>query len=333
MMAVIRIERSIAHVLGDGGRVSQYARRPMTARVLLLTCLCATGCALASDPIEGEQESGVTQYVSIVDFPAIDQGAWYDAAARVNHTFTASGEHAGITPLTLSCAVTSKLGVVHECAWTFATSEAAVDPHTAALAFDSPTFQCRVHPKTTAAKLVAFLASTADPLHDPLPGGPALADGLADCFQHPIGATPLAPVVVTSPTYVAASAYYSTASYRARWQSAIAALVAGFDNICGDTFCGSDYGDLHALQLECAVTKSTGNVKSCAWVFGGSFSMVATDGSVNETSRTFRCAVPVKATLAQLADTWVAAGTDDALHRTLPGSTTTAYDALGGCLP
>lgn len=299
----------------------------------LVCCLCAAGCAVSDAPAEGEQESGVTQYVSIVDFSAIDQGAWYDGAARLRDTFVAAAPFPGITPLTFSCAVTSKLGVVHECAWTFASSQAAVDPTTAALAIDAPTYQCRVRPHTTAAKLVAFLGSAADPLHDPLPGGGALADGLADCFQHPLGDTPLAPIVVPSPTYVAASAYYTSATYRARWQQAIGAVVAAFDQICGDTFCGSDFGDLRALQLECAVTRSTGNVKSCAWVFGGSYALAASDGSVDATSRTFRCALPVKGTLAQLADTWLAAGTDDAIHRPLPGTTTTAYDALGGCLP
>lgn len=301
----------------------------------LLACgSCAiAACALDEAPAQREQEAGVTQHVAIADFGKIDQGAWFDGADRLRQTFVASGQFPGITPLTFSCVVTSKLGEVHECAWTFASSQATVDPATAALAVDAPTYQCRVRPRTTAGKLVAFLGTTADPLHDPLPGGPALADGLADCFQHPLGGTPLSPVVVPQPTYVAASAYYTSSAYQARWQQAIAALASAFDQVCGDTFCGSDYGDLRALELECAVTRSTGNLRSCAWVFGGSYALPASDGSVAETSRTFRCDVPVKGTLAQLEQTLLAAGTDDALHRTLPGTTATAYDALGGCLP
>ena len=59
-----------------------------------------------------------------------------------------------------------------------------------------------------------------------------------------------------------------------------AALIHGFDNVCGDTFCGSDYGDLQALDLACSITKSTGNVKSCVWIFGGSFATVAPSGAL-----------------------------------------------------
>jgi hypothetical protein len=38
-------------------------------------------------------------------------------------------------------------------------------------------------------------------------------------------------------------------------------------------------------------------------------------------------------TLSQLISVWTAAGTDDPIQRPLPGVTTSAYDALGGCLP
>ncbi|HEY1557738.1 MAG TPA: hypothetical protein VGF94_23060 [Kofleriaceae bacterium] len=304
-------------------------------KTLAVAVLCVTGCVMDGSSATGEQESGVTQYVGISDFAGIDQGAWFDGASRLNQVFAASGEHPGITPLTFGCSVTSIRGDVHECAWTFASSAHVVDPNTAALAFDAVTYQCRVHPKTTAVKLVAFLGSDADPLHDALPGGTvALADGLADCFENPIGGMPLTITTTPMPTYVAAENYYTSPTYLARWNQMLPTLTNAFNYICGDTFCGSDYGDLQSLDFSCAITKSTGHVKTCAWAFGGSYSVVATNGSLDETSQSFVCTVAVDATLSQLLSSVLAPGTgDDAIQRPLPGETTSAYDALGGCLP
>jgi hypothetical protein len=38
-------------------------------------------------------------------------------------------------------------------------------------------------------------------------------------------------------------------------------------------------------------------------------------------------------TISQLIDVITAPGTEDAIHRPLPGTTGVAYDALLGCLP
>jgi hypothetical protein len=305
--------------------------------------LASAGC-VASDPsAEQDQAAGVTQYLHIADFAGIDQGAWFDLRSKLNGAFAdvcgdtfCEGDYANLTPLTFDCSVTSKLGTVHDCAWTFAGSLAAVDPTSSVISVDAPTFECHVHPKTTAPKLLALLAAAADPLHQALPGTTAsLYDALGDCFQHPIGHTPVTFTTSPSPTYVDATAYYTSAAGQARWQAAKAALKLGFDNICGDTFCGSDFGDLQSLDLVCSVTRSTGNVKDCAWSFAGSYSVTATNGALVETSKPFRCGLPVKGTLAQLIATVTATGTEDALHRVLPGQTAVAYDLLAqsGCLP
>ena len=55
-------------------------------------------------------------------------------------------------------------------------------------------------------------------------------------------------------------------------------------------------------------------------------------------SKSFRCNVAVNGTLGQLVDNLnapVVPGQPDAMHRPLPGVTTSAYDALSltGCLP
>jgi hypothetical protein len=288
-------------------------------------------CALsASGEATDEQEAGSTTYVDIADFPGIDQGAWFDLGGKLA-TELATAEP-GVTALTFNCSVTSKLGSVHDCAWTLADARSAVDPGTAAISVDAVTYACHVHPRTTAPKLLALLAGSADALHEPLPGIGSIADTLADCFAHPIGGTPLPPAGAGS-TYVDASAYYATAANQAKWQATADAFVRGFDDICGDTFCGGDFGDLRSLELACAITKSTGNVKGCAWVFAGSYSLPAKTGALDVTSRTFRCDVAVHGTLSQLITTLTAPGSDNPIQRPLPGGTASAYDALGGCLP
>jgi hypothetical protein len=297
----------------------------------LIVCLIVvTACGVTSQDGEDTQASS-TQYVNITDFSATDQGAWFDAIGKLNGEF--AGAYAGYTPLTFYCSVSSIEGSVKDCAWTFAASNAGVDPTTAALSFDVPTFQCHIHPKTTATKLVALLESSSDAIHEPLPGTTSIADALAGCFADPIGATPVTEPTDDAPTYVAASAYYTTAANRAKWAASYAELKSGFDSVCGDTFCSSDYADLWSMQLECAVTKSTGNLKGCTWAFAGSFTTVATSGALELTSKAWQCPLAVKGTISQLiAALTSTTDPNDGVHRVLPGGGI-AYDSISGCLP
>jgi hypothetical protein len=113
----------------------------------------------------------------------------------------------------------------------------------------------------------------------------------------------------------------------------VAALHQGFDQVCGDTFCGSDYSDVQALDLGCSVTKSTGNVKNCVWNFGGSYTTVKTNGDLDLVSKTWSCPVTVHGTIGQMVS--VLTSTTDpetnAIQRTLPGGVS-AYDSIAGCV-
>ncbi len=302
-----------------------------------ITAGCNVDSAAVTDDVTA------TQYMTILEFPnGENEGAWYDINSKLDQEFRdicgdtfCGGDYSNLTPLTFSCSVSTKAGTVHECAYTFAGSLTSVDPKTSVIGIDAPTFECRIHPKTTASKLIKLLSSSNDALHEPLPGGAgSIYDELVDCFQHPINKTPVTFSSEPNRTYVAAVDYYATAANQTKWRNAQSALQLGFDNICGDTFCGSDYGDLQSLEFQCSVTKSTGNVKECEWIFGGSYSVVATKGgALNETDQTWRCKVPVKGSITQLVNVLTAPGTDSAIRRPLPGGTATAYDALGGCLP
>jgi hypothetical protein len=307
-----------------------------------LLCLLAIVPACVTGANEGADESavGATQYVDIIDFGGIDGAAWYDVESKLAAQFNSTcadtyceGAFANLTPLSFNCSVSSIQGVVHDCAWTLAGSRSEIDPATALISVDPRTFECDIYPKTTAKKLLALLQNSADPMHEPLPGVGTIDNAVEDCIAHPIGGTPL-PVLSTSPlTYTSAADYYATAANKAKWTGAVAAAVRGFDNICGDTFCGSDFGDLRSIDLECAITKSSGNVKSCAWTFGGSYALPAANGALTETSKTFRCDFTMHGTISQLIASWSAPGTDNPIQRPLPGVTATAYDALAGCLP
>ncbi len=308
-------------------------------RALWFLGLTAISACVTSSDAQVEDESSGTTYVNIFDFPSTDQGAWSDLVGKLNGEFAnvcgdtfCEGDFANLTPLTFSCSVSSKVGQVHDCAWTFAGSYAFADPKTSVIAIDAPTFVCHVAPKTTSTKLIALLSGSADAIHETLPGTTgSIYDSLVDCFQHPIGGTPFTPNT-TAGTYVDSDAYYTSAAGIAKWSTVKSALLAGFNNICGDTFCGSDYGDLQALQLACSVTKSSGNVKSCVWIFGGSVTNVSKTGADVPTTKTFSCPIPMHGTMAQLVSALTAPGVD-AIQTPLPGVTTSAYDSLGGCLP
>jgi hypothetical protein len=305
----------------------------------------ATGClAQAGDEGADSIEQDVTtSYVDIMDFSTTDQGHWYDLIHSLNDQFNAEcgdtfceGDWSNLVPLTFSCSVTSKAGSVRDCAWTFAAAQVDVDPRNAAILVDAPTFQCHIKAKTTAKKLIETLTNATDKLHAPLPGAPSINEQLSDCFNHPLNATPGTLSTTGALSYVSANDYYSTAANIDRWYASKAALVAGFDRVCGDTFCSGDFGDLQAMDFTCSVTKSTGNIKSCAWTFGGSWHLVPEHGGLLDLhSQTFRCNVPVKGTLKQLIDVLAAPYqfADEVVRRPLPGTTATAYDALLGCLP
>ncbi len=103
-----------------------------------------------------------------------------------------------------------------------------------------------------------------------------------------------------------------------------------FDAICGDTFCGGDYGDLEPLQLTCSAAVATAEVEECVWAFGGSHGAVeGKDGTVRVAATNFACRFPVgvgaSAFLAAMS------ASDDPLYEPLPGQGAAVVDALYDC--
>ncbi len=319
-------------------------------KLLAHATICAAvislgGCvAQAVDDTSSEVEQDVTStFVNILDFPKTDQGQWYNVIHALNAQFNSEcgdtfceGDWSNLVPLTFGCSVTNKAGNVKDCIWTFAATAVDVDPRNAAVLVNAPTFQCHIAMKTTAVKLAKLLSTATDKLRVPLPGAPAskpsINEQLSDCFNHPIGSVPNVLSTTGPESYVSARDFYTSNAGINRWYAARGALHAGFENVCSDTFCSSDFSDLQDMDFTCSVAKSSGNVKTCTWTLAGSYYVVREHGgAIDETVKTWKCNVPVTGTLGKLLDTLNAPGTTDAIHRPLPGGTTSAYDALAAC--
>lgn len=110
------------------------------------------------------------------------------------------------------------------------------------------------------------------------------------------------------------------------------ALVRGFDDLCGDTFCEGDYSNLRALQLRCAVAARSGIVTACAWSFAGSHAtVIGNDPLPVVDARTWICRLPI-APATPLPVLLSTLSGRDALHTRLPGRDISTYDALTDCL-
>lgn len=134
--------------------------------------------------------------------------------------------------------------------------------------------------------------------------------------------------------YVDARLYPDAASGWARFHSVERALVAGFDDVCGDTFCEGEYYNLQAMRLRCAVQRATGQVAGCMWTFAGSNSSVLDDGHIDVDLRSYACALPLAAgtPLESLLQALEAVPPRDAIDVPLPGTSTSVYDGLTDCL-
>lgn len=135
-----------------------------------------------------------------------------------------------------------------------------------------------------------------------------------------------------SAVHVDARDYPAAGAGRVAFEQMERALVRGFDNICGDTFCEGEYSNLRALQLRCAVKRDDGTVTGCLWSFAGSYADVARNDPVPEVNaRTYACALPV---VAGTPLSWMLTelSGEEAVDTPLPGSGRTSYEALTDCL-
>jgi hypothetical protein len=118
-----------------------------------------------------------------------------------------------------------------------------------------------------------------------------------------------------------------------RWFDLKRVLAREFDEVCGDTFCEGDYTNLQPLRLRCSVAVSTGALRSCIWLFAGSWETVRpATGSIEVHAKVFRCRLPFSGAPSALLDALLGPGSAEGpLRRPIPGSGGSIYDALGDC--
>lgn len=132
----------------------------------------------------------------------------------------------------------------------------------------------------------------------------------------------------TATSYGAMGERLSDADFE-RWIELRARLQRNFADVCGDTFCGSDYSNLTSVSLECSATKA-GTVNSCTWVFGGSIEYVdGKTGSRSVDARSFVCPIAVHMKAGAFLDALL--DEEDSIKVAMPSTDQSFYDGLATC--
>jgi hypothetical protein len=116
------------------------------------------------------------------------------------------------------------------------------------------------------------------------------------------------------------------------WYTAVNRLKQNFDDICGDTFCEGDYGNIESLSFRCSVEKHTGVIDRCVWVFAASNEEIRpSDGRILVDARHWRCRSPLTRH-TRIGDLLAALSGPQPMRAALPGTTRSLYDGLSDCL-
>jgi len=305
----------------------------------------ATGCSSSSPAEEGASAAsdGLRQ-AAFVDAESIlggeDLSRWLLMKAALARTFERAcpegrcgGRLTRAVPVRLACSAARASGELAQCAWVFGEGAASVDGATGALRVKAKAQTCTIPMATTPGALAAALTApgVVPAVARRIPGAArSFFDALAGCIDTG-DAAPVA-YAARDATHSDLAAALPDAA-RADWQRALASLDAGFDDVCGDTFCEGDYGDIASLGLACAADRSTGQVDGCTWTFVAATSQVAPrSGAVQAKTKVVRCPVAVHATARELVAALASPGATPAIRRALPGAAPALYDQLVGCL-
>ncbi|WP_244880176.1 hypothetical protein [Stenotrophomonas rhizophila] len=278
-------------------------------------------------------------FVDLVDFPR-NEANWdrfYSLEAHLANRFDAvcadtlcEGDYSNLRALQLRCSVNAASGQVHACNWLFIASELQVAPDTGVVLVDNRRWDCPL-PLGTGVGVEAFHASLerADALDVVLPGAAlSIGEAVGGCLQQVRQPERAA----SAARYVDARDYPGQGQGGTRFRALEQALVRGFDDVCGDTFCEGEYYNLQAMRLRCSVHAASGRVGECRWTFAGSnMDVDAATGAVTVDARDWACRLPLAAQtpLPRLLATLQG---PEAIDTVLPGTATTVYEGLTTCL-
>lgn len=277
-------------------------------------------------------------FVDLVDFPR-NEANWdrfYSLEAHLANRFDAvcadtlcEGDYSNLRALQLRCSVNAASGQVHACNWLFIASELQVAPDTGVVLVDNRRWT--VLAAGHGGGVEAFHASLerADALDVVLPGAAlSIGEAVGGCLQQVRQPERAA----SAARYVDARDYPGQGQGGTRFRALEQALVRGFDDVCGDTFCEGEYYNLQAMRLRCSVHAASGRVGECRWTFAGSNMDVEADtGAVTVDARDWACRLPLAAQtpLPRLLATLQG---PEAIDTVLPGTATTVYEGLTTCL-
>jgi hypothetical protein len=105
-----------------------------------------------------------------------------------------------------------------------------------------------------------------------------------------------------------------------------------FLNICGDTFCGGDYGQFQPISLDCSASKTTNKMAQCMWTFAASIEYVnGYSAKVTSDVGLVTCPIPVKGLAADFIAAMNVPAPAVAMDQVVPGGTQTLYDYVSTC--
>lgn len=316
--------------------LTNIAHRAFIATALSMTL--GLGCAAPAAEDVSRNEDALTTYGDLwITLDGDDLERWYAVQSALERGFDrvcgdtlCSETYANLSTVRLACSSTEKALELKDCAWVLGGCVQHVDARTGEIGSDARVFTCKIPVAGTAkAMLDALGPAGEDALFVPLPAtGKSFFDGLADCFAG--ASAPAAPAADGSSfAELADWAWERSSALAAAWSGGKGRLAENFDDICGDTFCEGEYADIVPLGLACSVERATERVSRCTWTFAAADLSVGARGEIFATTAAKRCVVEVDAPASHLVS---ALSGPDPLWATLPGKTTSIYDALFGCL-
>jgi hypothetical protein len=133
--------------------------------------------------------------------------------------------------------------------------------------------------------------------------------------------------------YVDARDAFASSAEAERWFNMERKIKAAFVDMCGDTFCEGEFSNIEPISFRCSAARSSGELKSCIWVFGESDESIDPQtGAIHVDRRIAVCDIPVTGTAAALVDALLAPGDSYLLDRKLPGTNASINEALQKCL-
>jgi len=323
-----------------------WVRSSSRAAAIAIACTTALGCSAPAHEGDAATDDEALRTAPFVDAEETlvgddDVSRWVAMKAALAQSFAAAcppgrcaGRFARAAPIRFACSAARATGALAECAWILGESTASVDRAMGGITVRTRGAACAVPMATTARALAdALTAPDATPaIARRLPGAQrSFLDTLGRCLgasDAPAGAREAA-----AGRHVDLAAALADDATRREWQAVVAALDEDFDDVCGDTFCEGDDGDIASLGIACAVERSSGAVDGCTWTFAAAATRIAPrSGDVQAKTKFFRCPIAVHATAADLVSALAAPGPTARIHRPLPGGAPALYDQLVGCL-